>query len=166
MGRKNGMLAIWLCLAVALALTAGCARKSKAVQPAFAGDQGTAATAGMGREEAESRLGEGSMGGMEEGELPIPQTDLARDLVFQEASREVQTIYFEYDSAELKPEAKTNLDRAALWLKNLGTLCAYCHSVKTQGLLTLKKTRHRLGSLQITKDFVQDTLLCSRQYKR
>ncbi|GAB4343161.1 MAG: hypothetical protein Kow0099_21370 [Candidatus Abyssubacteria bacterium] len=69
------------------------------------------------REARESRLGEGMGEGIEEGDLPIRQDELARNLLFEEAVRELQTIYFDYDSAVLKPEAKQKLDRAATWLK-------------------------------------------------
>jgi peptidoglycan-associated lipoprotein len=62
-------------------------------------------------------LGEGEMGALEEGELPIPQTEDARTLLFAEASMELQTIYFDYDSSALKPDAKAKLERGADWLK-------------------------------------------------
>jgi len=95
----------------------GCARKTKAVGPTFPeGEQAEEVTRGR-QPSPDSMLGTGMRGDLEEGELPIRQTDLARDLMFEEASRELQTIYFDYDSATLKAPAKTTLERSADWLK-------------------------------------------------
>jgi peptidoglycan-associated lipoprotein len=69
------------------------------------------------RAEADSQLGEGAMGDLEEGELPIRQTEDARTLLFAEAENTLLPIYFDYDSSELKPQAKAKLEAAADWLK-------------------------------------------------
>ena len=119
MRRTSGWWILCTILVGALALSTGCARKSKSVSPQFPEAEGvtTEVTPARDRASAESRLGEGGMGDLEEGELPISQTERAREIIFEEASRELQTIYFDYDSAVLKPEAKTKIERGADWLK-------------------------------------------------
>jgi peptidoglycan-associated lipoprotein len=118
MRSKTGTLIFCIFCCAALVLVAGCATQEKPVSPAFPEAEGVATeVSGAERADAESMMGEGAMGDLEEGELPIPQTDLARDLLFEEASRELQTIYFDYDSSALKPQAKAKLETAADWLK-------------------------------------------------
>ena len=100
-------------------MTTGCARKTKPVAPAFgeAEQAPVEVIAEAEKTRPESELGRGMHGELEEGELPIRQTELARELVFEEAGRELQTVYFDYDSAKLKTRAKAKLERAADWLK-------------------------------------------------
>lgn len=97
----------------------GCARKSKTVSPRFEPETEMAEVAPSPAERAPQagRLGEGTAGEFEEGDLPIRQTEEARKMIFAEASQELQTVYFDYDSSVLKPEAKLKLERAATWLK-------------------------------------------------
>jgi len=115
---RIGLMLCMVFLAASWVMT-GCARKSKGMSPAFseAEQAPVDVMTESERQMRESRLGEGTRGDLEEGELPIRQTDLARELVFEEAVRELQTIYFDYDSAKLKAPAKTKLERAADWLK-------------------------------------------------
>lgn len=120
MSKKFLHLTLCVILVSLLFGSIGCgARKKGAVSPTFPGQETeTAMTPSAAEREArESRLGEGMGEGIEEGDLPIRQDELARNLLFEEAVRELQTIYFDYDSAVLKPEAKQKLDRAATWLK-------------------------------------------------
>jgi len=114
--RKTGGLILSLFLISIIASTMGCARKSKPMSPAFPEAQGVS---GQGVSEAErgGPLGEGAGDEYAEGELPIPQNDLARELVFEQAARELQTIYFDFDSAVLKADANASLERGATWLK-------------------------------------------------
>jgi peptidoglycan-associated lipoprotein len=103
----------------AFVVTTGCSRRGSSVSPKFPHSQPSMAEIGPPSEEFDSEpmLGEGAMEGFGEGELPIMQTELARELIFEEAGRELQTVYFDYDSAALKPAAKANLERGAEWLK-------------------------------------------------
>lgn len=104
----------------ALMLSTGCARKSKAVSPKFSETESVTVEA-TAEEKApeEPRLGEGLGEGYGEGELPIPQTDKSRELAFEDASGVLNPIYFDYDKALLKPEAKAQLENIAEWLKNV-----------------------------------------------
>jgi peptidoglycan-associated lipoprotein len=114
--RKTGGLILCLFLLSIITASTGCARKTKPMSPAFPEAQGVS-----GQEMPEAQrggpLGEGMGDEYAEGELPIPQTDLARDLVFEQAARELQTIYFDFDSSVLKADAKANLERGANWMK-------------------------------------------------
>ncbi len=94
---------------------AGCARKGKPMAAKFPADQTAAAQAGQARD---SGLGEERESQFDEGELPIRQTRTERGLLFSEARKELETIYFDYDSALIKPEARAKLERAAVWLKD------------------------------------------------
>lgn len=121
---KTVVLIFCTILIAALASFAGCARKSKSVSPKFAEAEGVTVEvtpapegAARGTGPGEGRLGEGIGGEFGEGELPIRQDKLARELLFEEASRELQPIYFDYDKSEIKAPAKVKLERAADWLK-------------------------------------------------
>lgn len=116
MNRKLTGLLVCMILVMLLVNFTGCARKGTTAAPKFPQEQQVATPVAPERP-AGGALGERPGENVEEGELPIPQTPLARELLFKEASQELQTIYFEYDSAVLKAEAIKNLDRAADWLK-------------------------------------------------
>lgn len=115
MRQKTWRAVLCVFLFMTLSLFIGCARKSTPVKPAFPEAEGVTTT--TERAQPEAGIGAGELGEFEEGELAIPQTDLARDLLFEEASRELQTVYFDYDSSELKPQSKAKLETAADWLK-------------------------------------------------
>ncbi len=115
MRQKTWRVVLCVFLFMTLSLFSGCTRGSKPVKPAFPEAEGVTTT--TERAEPGAGIGEGEFGEFEEGELAIPQTDLARDLLFAEASRELQTVYFDYDSSELKPQAKAKLETAADFLK-------------------------------------------------
>jgi peptidoglycan-associated lipoprotein len=51
------------------------------------------------------------------GEPTEEQSQIAREMTFTQAGEEMQAIYFDYDKADLKPEAIARLDKAAEWLK-------------------------------------------------
>lgn len=119
MRRKTGGLILCAILLMVFTFSTGCARKSGTVSPKF-GEEDTSAAADTGaRRDAgeEAGLGRGPGGEFGEGDLPIPQDERAREYVFEEASRELQPIYFDYDSSALKSQAKAKLERAADWLK-------------------------------------------------
>lgn len=116
MYRKMTGLLICMILLVLVVNVTGCARKGTTAAPKFPAEQQVATPVAPERP-AEGALGERPGEGIEEGETPIPQTPLARELLFKEAQEELKTIYFDYDSAALTPEAIKNLDRAADWLK-------------------------------------------------
>ena len=117
MRRKTWSVVLCVFFLTIVMCLSGCARSS-AVKPSFPEAEGVSMETGPAyQQEDESMLGEGGMGDLEEGELPIPQTDDARTLLFAEASVELQTIYFDYDSSVLKPEAKAKLEKGADWLK-------------------------------------------------
>jgi len=110
------MLLLLMFSLVGSGILTGCARKAKPVSAKFPEEEAMMEGA-AGRTGGEAGLGEGAAGEFEEGELPIRQDQRMREMLFAKASEEMQTIYFDYDSAVLKPEAKTNLERAAKWLK-------------------------------------------------
>ncbi len=117
---RRQMLVLMFCMIFlsALGMLTGCARKGKPVSAKFPGAEPAATQVSPeATRPGEPMLGEGGMEGFEEGELPIQQTELARDLLFEQASRELQTIYFDYDSSVLKPAAKASLEKGAVWLK-------------------------------------------------
>jgi len=116
MRRKTWSVVLCMFFLMVSMCLAGCAR-SAAVKPGFPEAEGVTMETTPGYGEDESMLGEGRMGDMEEGELPISQTEDARTLLFAEASMELQTIYFDYDSSALKPAAKAKLEKGADWLK-------------------------------------------------
>jgi peptidoglycan-associated lipoprotein len=102
----------------AFGMLTGCARKGKPVSAKFPGaEPATTQVTPEATRPGEPMLGEGALEGFDEGELPIRQTELARDLLFEQASRELQPVYFDYDSSVLKPAAKTSLERGSVWLK-------------------------------------------------
>jgi peptidoglycan-associated lipoprotein len=124
MVRKTVGLTFCAVLLASLALSTGCARKGGSVSPKFAEAEGVTVEVAPPSERATERidpasptLGAGDRGHLEEGELPIRQTELARELIFEEASRELKTIYFDYDKSTLKPAAKAQLEKTAAWLK-------------------------------------------------
>ena len=124
MVRKTVGLTFYAVLLTSLALSTGCARKGGSVSPKFAEAEGVTVEVAPPSERATERidpvsptLGAGDRGHLEEGELPIRQTELARELIFEEASRELKTIYFDYDKSTLKPAAKAQLEKTATWLK-------------------------------------------------
>lgn len=84
----------------------GCARKAKSIDAAVP-------------ETAPAVVKPASL---DEGELPLNQDQRIRDLMLAQASAEMQTIYFDYDSSVLKPEAVTRLDRAVEWLRQNPTV--------------------------------------------
>jgi peptidoglycan-associated lipoprotein len=122
MRQKPLLFLVCMVLLAAIAPLTGCARKSGMVSPKFPAETSMGET-GMESEhmESEPMLGEGAMEGFEEGELAIDQSErqakIARETLFNEASTELQTIYFDFDSSTLKPEAKAKLERGADWLK-------------------------------------------------
>lgn len=119
MRRKTLVLMLCMVCLAAFVVTTGCARDTSTVSPRFPEPE-PVMTEEMAPPEdidTEPMLGEGAMEGFGEGELPIIQTELARELVFEEAARELQTIYFDYDSSVIKPAAKAKLERGAEWLK-------------------------------------------------
>jgi len=122
--RKTAGVAFCAVLLVSLALSTGCARKSGSMSPKFAEAEGVTVEVALPSERTTERvdtgsptLGAGDRGQLEEGELPIRQTELARELIFEEASRELKSIYFDYDKSTLKPAAKAQLEKTAVWLK-------------------------------------------------
>jgi len=119
--RRKTVGLIWcVALIAALALSVGCARKGKTMSPSFADTESvTVEVAPAGRlVEGESMLGEGASGDLEEGGVPIIQDARARELqILAEASRELKPIYFDYDKSTLKPAAKAQLEKTAIWLK-------------------------------------------------
>ena len=119
MKRKSVELVLCMVLLAAFVFVTGCARDQTTVSPRFPDTEEVAAVPATvpEYETPDGRLGEGVGEGFDEGDLPIEQTELARDLVFQEAKQELKTIYFDYDSSALKPAAKAKLETAALWLK-------------------------------------------------
>ncbi len=119
MRRKTLGLMFCMFFLAAFVVTTGCARRGSSVSPKFPNAEPSMAEIAPPPEDFDSEpmLGEGAMEGFDEGELPIMQTELARELIFEEAGRELQKIYFDYDSAALKPAAKANLERGAEWLK-------------------------------------------------
>jgi peptidoglycan-associated lipoprotein len=105
-------------LVFTVALAAGCARKSKAVSAKFPAEETTAQAKPAPEAGTEGKLGEGTSGKYEEGNLALNQDKrpgLAMD--FQTAGQDLKTIYFDYDSANLSTEAKASLETAAEWLK-------------------------------------------------
>lgn len=124
MRRKTVGLMFCIALLAGLTLSAGCARKSKSVSPKFSETENvTVEVAKASETEAErhgtreSVLGEGIDSGLREGEVPIDQDQIARDLMFEEASEVLRPIYFDYDKSVLMPPAKAQLEKAADWLK-------------------------------------------------
>jgi len=117
MRRKTLGLMFCMVFLAAFVISTGCARDASTVSPRFPDTESGMADIAPPPEDIEPMLGEGAMEGFDEGELPIIQTELARELVFEEAGRELQTIYFDYDSSALKPAAKAKLERGAEWLK-------------------------------------------------
>lgn len=53
----------------------------------------------------------------DDGDFSVPMDQLARELTFTEADDGLETIYFDYDRALLKPEAVVSLEEAAAYLK-------------------------------------------------
>ncbi len=119
MHQKTFGLIVCMVLVAGLVLSTACARQTRTVSADFPEGEGVTmeGTAERARPVGEPTLGERGVGDIEEGELPIRQTELARELLFEEASRELQAIYFDYDSSALKPEAKATLERGSDWLK-------------------------------------------------
>ena len=120
MRRKTLGLVFCMVFLAAFVFTTGCARDSSTVNPRFPEtDPAAAEIAPMPEDiDSEPMLGEGAMDGFDEGELPIIQDqELAREEFSAEAARELQMIYFDYDSAALKPSAKAKLERGAEWLR-------------------------------------------------
>ena len=118
--RKTVGLFFCMALLASLAFAAGCARKSGSVSPKFADAEGVTVEVSPASRHGDTgapTLGARAGGEFGEGELPIAQTDLARALIFEEASRELKPIYFDYDKAALKAESKAQLEKAADWLK-------------------------------------------------
>jgi peptidoglycan-associated lipoprotein len=99
----------------AFGILTGCARKSKAVTAKFP-ETGEGATA-VCPPGGPGALGERRGGEVEEGEMGIPQSNLARTTLFNEAAKELQTIYFAFDSSALTPESRVKLETAATWMK-------------------------------------------------
>ncbi|RJP26570.1 MAG: peptidoglycan-associated lipoprotein Pal [Candidatus Abyssobacteria bacterium SURF_5] len=96
----------------------GCARKSGAVTAKFPEEsKSAAATTSTADKEAEARLGEGAATGFEEGDLALLQSNRPGDLVFTDAGESLKSVYFDYDSSALSPEAKATLEQVAQWLK-------------------------------------------------
>jgi peptidoglycan-associated lipoprotein len=121
MSKKFVQLMLCMVLVSVLVVSAGCAPKKGAVSPKFPEDSATATVGGQ-RGAGESAFGEGAGEGIGEGDLAIRQDQLVRERLFTEATQELQTIYFDYDSAVLKPEAKQKLERGAAWLKQNPTV--------------------------------------------
>ncbi len=121
MSKKFVQLMLCMVLVSVLVVSAGCAPKKGAVSPKFPEDSATATVGGQ-RGTGESAFGEGAGEGIGEGDLAIRQDQLVRERLFTEATQELQTIYFDYDSAVLKPEAKQKLERGAAWLKQNPTV--------------------------------------------
>lgn len=93
-----------------LGILTSCSPKGKAVKAKFPEGEGAAATVPPGGPGA---LGERKAGGVEEG---IPQDQGVRKLAFQE-TKEIQPIYFAFDSSALTPDSKAKLEAAAKWMK-------------------------------------------------
>ena len=120
MRRKTLGLMFCMIFLAAFVVTTGCARDSSTVRPRFPDTEPVTTEIAPPPEDFDSEpmLGEGAMEGFDEGELPIIQDqELAREEFSAEAARELQTIYFDYDSTVLKPAAKAKLERGAEWLR-------------------------------------------------
>ncbi len=113
--KLTGLLACMFLLALFVNVT-GCKSRATTAGPKFPEEQQVTTPVAAERP-GEGRLGERPGEGVEEGELPIPQSPLARELLFKEANENLQSIYFDYDSAVLKSEAIKSLDKGADWLK-------------------------------------------------
>ena len=101
MVRKTGVLLLGITFFTSCVFLAGCACKSK---------QTSAGLLDTGQAQVQP-------GTQDVVDLSGLEDQLARELIFAEASKEVQTIYFDYDSALLKSEATTRLQKAAAYLK-------------------------------------------------
>lgn len=123
MTRKPVGLFFCIALIAGLTLLAGCARKGGPVSPTFADDASVTVepVADEGsttkRPDADARLGEGLGSGLDEGDVPIPDNQSVRDMIFAEANEVLKPIYFDYDKSTLKPAAKAQLETSADWLK-------------------------------------------------
>jgi peptidoglycan-associated lipoprotein len=124
MNRKPVGLFFCIALIAGLTLLAGCARTGGTVSPDFAdADSVTVEPVPVEPKEPERPvtkepgLGEGIDSGLSEGEVPIPQDQTVREMLFAEAKTVLKPIYFDYDKSDLKPAAKAQLEKSADWLK-------------------------------------------------
>jgi peptidoglycan-associated lipoprotein len=121
MYRGNMKLLLTMFIISALGFSVGCARKGKPASAKFPGEETAAAQATTGQQAGEGELGTGLSSGFQEGDLALSQSDKGRELLFAKASGDIQTIYFDYDSSILNPEAKAALEKAAQWLRQNST---------------------------------------------
>lgn len=98
----RGVLLAGLCLVVA----AGCARKTTQIKPEFEGAESTTGGYGVGES------------GIQDTDLPdIESAGALPEGVMLAQSDQLETVYFDYDSAELKSEALTTLRENAAFLR-------------------------------------------------
>ena len=123
MRRKTVGLILCIALLSVLTLSTGCASKGKPVSPTFAADAGTTAIVEPASEadrasSRDSGLGTGAYRGVGESDIEIPDDPRARQQIVQDRiSGQLKPIYFDYDRAILKGEAKAQLERNADVLK-------------------------------------------------
>jgi peptidoglycan-associated lipoprotein len=119
------MVGLILCFALlsVLTLSTGCTRKAKPIGPEFNDDISVTRVVEPTPEpdrvsDTDSGLGARAGRGIGESDIAIPDDSRARQLVvINEISGKLKPIYFDYDRATLKSEAKAQLERNANVLK-------------------------------------------------
>ena len=117
MRRKTVGLILCIALFSVLTLSTGCTRKAKPVSPTFAADSVTTNTVEPtpDPDRASSRdsgLGAGDGRGIGESDIAIPDDPRARQQIVQDRiTGQLKPIYFDYDRAILRDEAKAQLER-------------------------------------------------------